>query len=95
MGLQQGFTKFNSFLCLWNSRAQKIWPARTDFCIGEQNVSHKPLVDPKDIILPALHIKLGLFKNFVKALNKDGPAYQYLREFFPKIYAKIKEGIFI
>lgn len=35
-------------------------------------------------------------KNFVKALNKDAPSFQYLTKFFPKItQAKLKEGIFV
>lgn len=35
-------------------------------------------------------------KNFVKALNRDGPAFQNLRQKFPTLReAKIKEGIFI
>lgn len=39
---------------------------------------------------------MGLFKNFVKALDKDGAAFKYLLKVFPKIsYAKIKEGIFV
>ncbi|GBP28173.1 Cytochrome P450 4C1 [Eumeta japonica] len=32
------------------------------------------------ILLPPLHIKLELMKNFVKALNKDGTAFKYLRK---------------
>ncbi|GFN83230.1 LOW QUALITY PROTEIN: hypothetical protein PoB_000973600 [Plakobranchus ocellatus] len=35
-------------------------------------------------------------KNFVKALNKDGQAFLYLRQKFPTLSdAKVKEGIFI
>ena len=34
-------------------------------------------------------------KNFVKALDRNGPAFQYLRSKFPRVSeAKIKEGIF-
>ena len=32
-----------------------------------------------DILLPPLLIKQGLMKNFVKSMNKDGEAFQYLR----------------
>ncbi|KAK9729027.1 hypothetical protein QE152_g16919 [Popillia japonica] len=50
----------------------------------------------KDGLLPPLHIKLGLMKNFIKALDKDGPGFQYLKQKFPYISeAKLKEGIFI
>ena len=48
------------------------------------------------IILPSLHIKLGQFKNFVKALNKSGAGFHYLKEKFPRVSdSKIKEGIFL
>ncbi|XP_036332303.1 uncharacterized protein LOC118743646 [Rhagoletis pomonella] len=100
--MQSGFTKFCCFLCLWDSRAtehhyvRKEWQSRTQYEPGQQNVSAEPLVNPQDIFLPPLHIKLGLIKNFVKALNREGPAFQYLVKLFPKLsYAKIKEGIFV
>ena len=48
------------------------------------------------IILPSLHIKLGLFKNFVKALDKNGAGFHYFKEKFPRVSdSKIKEGIFV
>lgn len=35
-------------------------------------------------------------KNFVKAMDKNGAGFQYLKEKFPKISdAKIKEGVFV
>jgi len=43
-----------------------------------------------------LHIKLGLKKNFVKALDVKGPAFTYLCEKFPKlIFEKVNVGVFI
>ena len=57
---------------------------------------HKPLVKRDRICLPPLHIKLGLFKQFVKALDKESYTFAYLAEKFPSLsQAKIKEGIFI
>ena len=47
------------------------------------------------IILPSLHIKLGLFKNFVKALHKNGAGFHYLKEKFRVSGSKIKEGILV
>jgi hypothetical protein len=48
------------------------------------------------ILLPPLHIKLGFFKNFVKAMDKDSAGFHYLKETFPHASdAKIKEGIFV
>jgi hypothetical protein len=42
---------------------------------GERNVVHDPLVDAAKVFLPPLHIRLGLVKNFVKAMKKDGPGF--------------------
>lgn len=47
--------------------------------------------------MPPLHIKLGLIKQFVKALNKKnvGKCFQSLLKIFPSLFdAKIKEGVF-
>jgi hypothetical protein len=53
-------------------------------------------VNSEDILLPPLHIKLGLIKHFIKAMDKNGSGFLYLKEKFPKIRdAKIKEGIFV
>lgn len=102
LGLQLGYTKYCCFLCEWDSRdrknhyIQKDWTERQQLIPGQKNVSNQPLVDPKDVFLPPLHIKLGLMKNFVKAMDKDGTGFEYLRMKFPKISdMKIKEGIFV
>lgn len=102
MGMQGGYTKYMCFLCLWDSRAdaqhykKKHWPQRLMFLPGEANVEKVPLVDPNKIILPPLHIKLGLIKNFVKKLKPESSAVLYLKEKFPRLSeAKIKEGVFI
>ena len=65
IGMQGGFTKHCCFLCLWDSRAtaehyvRKDWPARVASIPGNTNIKEVPLVDPKDVLLPPLHIKLG------------------------------------
>lgn len=101
MGLQSGYTAHSCYLCLWHSRKddehykRSTWPMRTTYVPGINNVKSKPLVPADVIILPPLHIKLGLFKNFVKALNKDGDAFNYLLHFFPRISnEKIRQGVF-
>jgi hypothetical protein len=54
------------------------------------------LVNSGVILQPPLHIKLGLFKNFVKAMDKNSAGFHYLKEKFPHVSdAKIKEGIFV
>jgi len=43
-----------------------------------------------------MHLKLGLMKNSVKAMNQEEAAFTYLWETFPRLSeAKLKEGIFI
>ena len=103
MGMQSGFTKFCCFLCLWDSRAtsqhytKSNWELRSNYTPGKVSVSHLPLVAPEKIYLPPLHIKLGLMKNFVKAMaKKNSLGFQYLCKKFPKLSeAKLKEGIFV
>ena len=101
LGLQAGYTKHPCFLCLWDSRAddrhytQINWPPRTSFTPGFNNVKCASLVDPQNILLPPLHIKLGLMKNYTKALDKDGTAFKFSRMKFPKISeAKLRAGVF-
>jgi hypothetical protein len=63
---------------------------------GSKNVIQQNLVDPKEVLLPSLHIKLGLMKQFVKALDKTGDCFRYVNEVFPHLSeGKIKEGVFV
>jgi hypothetical protein len=77
MGLQQGYTKYRCFLCQWDSRAKDLnyikrdWPPRASPKVEEMNVENPPLADSHKIILPPLHIKLGLAKNLVKAMDRN------------------------
>ena len=46
-------------------------------------------------MFPSLHIKLGLVKQFVKALDKGGDCFQYICKSFPSLSnEKLKAGIF-
>lgn len=58
------------------------WPKRNDFTLGKYNVKYITLIDPQKFYLPPLHIKLGLFTKFVKAVNEDGKGFKYLSERF-------------
>lgn len=102
LGLQLGYTKYCCFICEWDSRdkgahyIKRNWPLRETLTPGEKNVIRTPLIDPSKVLLPPLHIKLGLMKNFVKAINKDGAGFKYLKEKFSRLSdAKINEGVFI
>ncbi|UYV67940.1 hypothetical protein LAZ67_5002553 [Cordylochernes scorpioides] len=101
-GLQLGYTKFCCFLCEWDSRdrerhyIKKIWPNRKIFTPGYKNIANLPLIDSENIYLPPLHIKLGIMKNFVKAMDRNASGFAYLKQKFSSISeAKIKEGIFV
>ncbi|GBL74755.1 hypothetical protein AVEN_243623-1 [Araneus ventricosus] len=102
MGLQLGYRKYCCFLCLWDSRAitlhyiKRDCPQRASFKPEEMNVEHPPLAEPHKIIIPPLHIKLGFVKHLVKAMDKNGSAFKYLHEKFPRLsVARIKEGVFV
>ena len=74
---------------------QKQWNPRTNLKPGTKNVIRENLIDPKKILLPPLHIKLGMMKQFVKALDKENDSFKYLSEKFSRLSdAKIKEGVF-
>ena len=101
LGQQGGYTKNSSFFCYWDSRAtiqhwmKKDWPAREDLTVGDKNVINEPLIDRNCIILPPLHIKLGLMKQFVKALDKHGSCFNYIVQKFPGFSMEnLKGGIF-
>lgn len=60
---------------MWNSRdstshyIQADWYARNFNSSGKIGVA-KALVDPKDVLLPYLYIKLGSMKNFFKGMDR-------------------------
>ena len=70
--------------CYWDSRAstqhwvKKNWPAREDLAVGDKNIINEPLVSRDRIILPLLHIKLGLMEQFVKAVDKHSDCCNYI-----------------
>src|ERR1700757_4309177 len=80
-GLQSAYTKFMCFLCTWNSRlksehyTRRTWPPRETYKLGSHNVIHEPLVEKEKIILPNLHIKLGIPNQFVKELHNKNPLF--------------------
>ena len=60
------------------------------------NVKRELLVETQKVLFPPMHIKLGLMKQFIPALDKKFAAFKYLQDFFPMLSkAKVKTGIFI
>ena len=54
-----------------------------------------PLVEPKNVSLPHLHIKLGLMKRIMKAFYKEGECFAYSCKKPPKLsYEKLRAVIF-
>ncbi|PZC80047.1 hypothetical protein B5X24_HaOG215516 [Helicoverpa armigera] len=101
LGQQGGYTKYPCFICLWDSHARnqhwitKIWPLRENMEVGKANVINEPLISRENILLPPLHIKLGLMKQFIKALDKNGVCFKYVCQKFPALsMEKLKAGIF-
>lgn len=103
-GVQDGYTKHMCYMCEWNSREKHlhytdhVWPLRCNRTAGEKNIQYESLVPISKILMPPVHIKLGLIKNFVVAVIKSGneAALNYLKGLFPRISnEKIKAGIFI
>jgi hypothetical protein len=59
------------------------------------NVIHKALVPRQKMLLPPLDIKLGLLKQFVKALDSNFAVLHHIREMFPRLAdAKVIGRIF-
>ena len=104
LGQQSGYTKFPCFLCYWVSREKahywkiKNWPVREQLKVGDINVIHDQFVPREKIMFPPLHIKLGIIKQFVKALDKTGQCFQHISLVFPalsneKLKARILDGL--
>jgi hypothetical protein len=102
LGQQGGNTYYPLFLCEWDSRdrtkhwTKKLWPKRTSLVPGSKYVLRESLVEPNKVLLPPLHIKIGLMKQFVEALDTEWDCFKYLGEKFPQLSeAKLKEGVFV
>jgi hypothetical protein len=85
LGQQPRYSKYPSFMCEWDSRTrsqhwdQKWWTPRISLEPGSRNILHKSLANQKKILLPFLHIKLGIMKQYVKTLPKTWNCFNYLR----------------
>jgi hypothetical protein len=86
----------------WDSRARgthysrKHWPYTQSLTSGMKNVIHKPLIKQSKVLPPSLHIKLGLMKCFVKALDVKVPAFTYLCEKLPMLtFEEVKARVYI
>ena len=59
---------------------KSAWPPRVTYELGSHNVFPEPFVKKEYVILLPLYIKLGIMKQFVKALEYHKPAFQCLNK---------------
>jgi len=85
--------------CLYHAQSKDKytcveWDHRDTFTVGQNSLEYEPLISHENIILPSLHLKLGLFKQFIKYLKNES-AIAVVNELFPKTSEqKIRAGIF-
>ena len=91
MGRQGGCTKLCCFLCPWDSRCRAEHYIKCDceprkvYEPEEDSVQHTHLINPMKIFRHPLHIKLGLIKFFVKAMQKtSSKGFQCLSKKFSR-----------
>jgi len=102
LGLQQGFTKYCSFICEWNSRARSLhysrkdWLARKSLEPGIMNVENQPLVELIKFFV-AIHVfQAWSDKKFCKGHEpRRSCLYLLTRNVSRLREAKLEEGIFI
>lgn len=101
IGIKGGYPSYPCIFCLYNSRSKVDhyvvkWQLRKNFKIGMYSVIHTPLVNFKKIIMPPLHIKLGVATQYLKTVLKENDnALKAVKQIFPgKTNEKIMAGIF-
>ena len=101
LGQQGGIPNTHAF-CIYGTAGLKMnigfvsnGPKRNEFTVGEKNIRNESLVPPDKVILPPLHIKLGLIKQYRKSLEKGGECFKYICQKFSFLsYEKMKAGVF-
>lgn len=69
MALQRGFPAIFDFGKAGTPNMQYLWwawPQQIKFAMGTNNIKWEPLVDSWKVLMPLLHIKLGLMKSLTK-----------------------------
>ena len=94
--IAKGLHKILLYLSKLNNRAKTFTTARRSVGTPEtKKAAHQPLVDPCNVLLAPLHIKLGPMQCFVKALDRNGPQFSSLCAKFPRCSKEnIKAGVF-
>ncbi|XP_031637078.1 uncharacterized protein LOC116349672 [Contarinia nasturtii] len=103
-GLNKAYCKYCCPFCKWDSRwkggnhyDKKNWPLRTERGrVGYYSIVRKPIIERSKVMIPNLHIKLGIVKSFIKTLVATNiTAFNHLKDnVFPKLtVGKITEGV--
>lgn len=85
------------FLCEWDSRCKENqykksdWPLRRQHIIGKKNVQKKELVSKDRILMPPLHVKLGVVQSFVKTVNKRDAVMDVLMKLYPGLTKEVQQ----
>lgn len=87
------------FICDWDSRhkgdqySNHTWLNREVRKIANANVIEEPLVLQDKVLLPPLHIKLGIVKSFLKRVGKGDEFYKALAQMLPGLSeSKLRES---
>lgn len=106
VGLMGAASKHPCVYCLWDSKYKKSdkytktdWPARpqwSEATAGKYNAIKPPLVPASKILMPPLHIKIGLVTQlFKKIFQKNSAVRNVLHNIFPTLsQAKMKAGVY-
>lgn len=93
--------KYYCFICLWDSRykgmldqyAKKNWKKRPEGFDPQHSMVRPPLIEPIDnILLPPLHIKLGIVEKFIRNIVNRDEVFAFLKNKFRRSDAKIEKG---
>jgi hypothetical protein len=101
LGLSGGNSNHPCFLCEWKRPGRNqywtniIGKQRTNWKIGEFNVRSESMIPRDKVLLPPLHIKLGVMTQLAKRFNNNPALRSHLKKTFPHLSdAKIDAGIY-
>lgn len=91
LGMIPGNSKSPCFLCTWDHNGKTniyfdpshSFIPRGDPMVGKFSHAHMPLEHRNRILIPPLHVKLGLVTNFLKTLSEESRHSLTFRSFSP------------
>lgn len=101
-GMKGGFPHHFCFICDWDTRSKEDhytytgWEKRKEGKDKTLSMDFDPLVEIDNILLPPLHIKLGIVQKFIShVLKANDVAFDFLKGVFRKLSdGKLKKGLF-